>query len=242
MTIPRRIYAEIDSTNEEARRLAQAGAAGPVWVLGLRQTAGRGRRGRAWIAPAGNLAATLLLRPAMAPAKAALLSFVACLAVADLLDACAPGAHIALKWPNDALLNGAKVAGVLLESEGAGGGLSWLAVGIGVNLMHAPPPEPGAAFEPIAVADIAPPPAPEQALDILEASFARWQAVLETDGFAPIRAAFLARAARVGEIIEARLPHETIRGRFTDLDADGCLVLDTGNALRRISAADVFFP
>lgn len=242
MTIERRIFAEIDSTNEEARRLAHKGEAGPVWLLGLTQTDGRGRRGRAWTAPPGNLSATLLLRPDMTPAKAALLSFVACLAVADLLDACAPDADVALKWPNDALLNGGKVAGVLLESEGGAGGLSWLAVGIGVNLMHAPPAEPGAAFAPIAVSGVADPPDPETALDILAAAWDRWAEVYRTEGFAPIRAAFLARAARIGDIIEARLPAETIRGVFADLDEDGQLVLDTGNARRRISAADVFFP
>jgi len=242
MTIARRIFAEIDSTNEEARRLAHAGEAGPVWLLGLHQSAGRGRRGKAWSAAAGNLSATLLLRPAMTPAEAALLSFVACLAVADLLVACAPDAHVALKWPNDALLNGGKVAGVLLESEGGAGGISWLAVGIGVNLRHAPPRDPAAAFAPIAVSDVAPAPTPEAALDILAAAWDRWEAIYRTDGFAPIRAAFLSRAARIGEIIEARLPHETVRGLFADLDADGRLVLDTGNARRLISAADVFFP
>lgn len=242
MPIERRIFAEIDSTNEEARRLAHAGEAGPVWLLGLHQSAGRGRRGKVWTAPPGNLSATLLLRPVMTPAEAALLSFVACLAVADLLAACAPGADVALKWPNDALLNGGKVAGVLLESEGGAGGLSWLAVGIGVNLMHAPPRDPGAAFAPIAVSDVAPPPDPEAALDILSGAWDRWEGVYRTEGFAPIRAAFLSRAARIGEIIEARLPDETIRGLFADLDEDGQLVLDTGDARRRISAADVFFP
>jgi BirA family biotin operon repressor/biotin-[acetyl-CoA-carboxylase] ligase len=242
MDADRLIFDEIDSTNEEARRRAQVGVAGPVWILGLRQTAARGRRGRAWASPAGNLSATLLMRPDMAPAQAALFSFVACLAVADLLDACAPGADVALKWPNDALLNGGKVAGILLESEGGHGRLAWLAVGIGVNLAHAPAPEAGAAFAPICVGDVAPPPTPHVALDILAGAFARWQALLEADGFAPIRAAFMARAARVGEVIEARLPQETLRGIFTDLDEDGSLVLDTGRVRRRISAADVFFP
>ncbi|MGG7565946.1 biotin--[acetyl-CoA-carboxylase] ligase [Rhodovulum sp. DZ06] len=240
--IPRRVFAELDSTNEEARRLARQGEAGPVWLLGLRQTGGRGRRGREWTSPEGNLYATLLLRPGMGPGAAALYSFVACLAVADLLDRAAPGAEVALKWPNDALLNGGKVAGVLLESEGDGRAVHWLAVGIGVNLASAPPRAPDAAFPPIAAAEVAPPPSPEQALDILAEAWDRWDALYRAEGFAPIRAAFLARAARIGEIIEARLPQETIRGLFADLDEDGRLVLDTGETRRRISAADVFFP
>ena len=240
--IPRRIFAEIDSTNAEARRLASTGEAGPVWLLGLRQTAGRGRRGRDWSAPEGNLAATLLLRPDCGPADAARLSFVACLAVADLLDEAAPGADVALKWPNDVLLNGGKVSGVLLESEGDGTSVHWLAIGIGVNLAAAPPRAPDAAFAPVALAGIAPPPAPEAALDILAAAWDRWAALYRAEGFGPIRAAFLSRAARMGEIIEARLPDRTLRGMFADLDEDGRLVLDTGESQVRISAADVFFP
>lgn len=237
-----RVLPEIDSTNDETRRLARKGEAGPVWTMALRQTAARGRRGRAWSSPAGNLSTTLLLRPGMEPGRAALYSFVACLAVADLLDAVCPGGEVALKWPNDALLNGGKAAGVLLESEGGAKGLDWLAIGIGVNLAHAPEADPDAAFKPVSVAEFAPPPTPEDALAILARAFETWEDVFLSEGFGAIRAAFLRRAARIGEIIEARLPNARHRGVFADLDEDGRLVLDTGDARRLISAADVYFP
>lgn len=237
-----RVLPATDSTNEEARRLARKGEAGPVWIMAHEQTAGRGRRGRAWRSAPGNLYATLLLRPAMPPGRAALYSFVACLAVADLLETAAPGAEVLLKWPNDALLNGGKAAGVLLESEGAKGAVEWLAIGIGVNLADAPPRDPEAAFAPVSVASIAPPPPAEEALQILARAFEAWEDEFLADGFAPIRAAFLRRAARIGDIIEARLPTETHRGLFADLDDEGRLVLDTGSARRRIAAAEVYFP
>ena len=118
---------------EAARRLPDL--RGPTWILALRQTAGRGRRGRAWTDPAGNFAATLVMRLDEPPARLALRSFVAALALHDALAA-ATGLPqgFALKWPNDVLLNGGKLSGILLESPGAG----VLALGIGVNLRHAP--------------------------------------------------------------------------------------------------------
>jgi BirA family biotin operon repressor/biotin-[acetyl-CoA-carboxylase] ligase len=236
---------QTDSTNEEARRRAAAGEPGPLWIMARRQTAARGRRGRAWQAPEGNLSATCLLRPPVPPATAALMSFAACLAVAETFDALAPGAEVALKWPNDALLNGRKAAGVLLESAGAGPRLDWLAVGVGLNLAHHPDagPEVGADAWPATsvAAECGLAPAPEDALRRLAAAFAAWSDRLLAQGFAPLRAAWLARAARLGQPVVARLPRETVAGVFTDLDADGALVLSQGGAARRIQAADVYF-
>ncbi len=236
------ILEETGSTMDEARTRAAAGVPGPVWVMARRQTSGRGRRGNVWRDPGGNLAATLLLRPKMGAKDAARLSFVSSLAVADMLGALAPDKRIQTKWPNDALIEGGKVSGILLESEGQGDHLEWVAVGIGVNLAAAPPRAEDAAFAPVCVADRAPPPRPEAALEMLAASWDRWTSVHATQGFGPIRAALLPRAARLGEIIEARGPDGVHRGMFADLDADGRLVLDTGETRRRISAADVFFP
>jgi BirA family biotin operon repressor/biotin-[acetyl-CoA-carboxylase] ligase len=232
---------ETDSTNDEARRRAAAGEPGPLWIMARRQTAARGRRGRAWSAPPGNLSATCLLRPPMPPAQAALLSFAACLSVAETFDAIAPGAAVALKWPNDALLNGRKASGVLLEASGAGDRLDWLAVGVGVNLDHHPEPAPDAWPPTSVAAETGAAPDPEDALRHLAAAFAVWCARLETEGFAPLRAAWLARAARLGENIVARLPDEAATGVFTDIDADGALVLSQPGGLRRIRAADVYF-
>lgn len=169
------------------------------------------------------------------------MSFAACLAVAEMFDLLAPGVPVALKWPNDALLNGGKAAGVLLESAGAGARVDWLAVGVGVNLSHCPAPE-GCAWTPTSVAlETGCSPAPELALEMLAASFARWSAVLEDQGFAPLRAAWLARAARLGQKIVAKLPDVTVEGVFTDIDAEGALVLTQGGRVRRIQAADVYF-
>jgi BirA family biotin operon repressor/biotin-[acetyl-CoA-carboxylase] ligase len=231
----------VDSTNEEARRRIAAGAQTPLWIMGLRQTEGRGRRGRVWDGPLGNLAATCALRPDMPPARAALLSFAACLSVAELFETVAPGAEITLKWPNDALLNGRKAAGVLLESAGSGSRMDWLAVGIGVNLAHHPEPEPGGWPPSSVAAETGRAPDPEAALEILAQRFAHWSATLEREGFQPLRAAWLARAARLGQKITARLPRETVEGVFVDLDADGALALSTQTGVRRIQAADVFF-
>ena len=107
---------EIDSTNEEARRLAAKGEAGPLWLTAAQQTAGRGRRGRSWDSPGGNLAATLLIRPERGQSEWAQLSFAAAVAVSDTAARFAPEAHIALKWPNDVLANGKKLSGILLET------------------------------------------------------------------------------------------------------------------------------
>ncbi|MFN3613775.1 MAG: biotin--[acetyl-CoA-carboxylase] ligase [Rubrimonas sp.] len=231
----------VDSTNEEARRQADAGAPAPLWIVARTQTAARGRRGRAWAAPAGNLCATCLLRPNGGARQAALLSFAACLAVADMFAAIAPGADVSLKWPNDALLNGRKAAGVLLEGAGAGGDLAWMAVGIGVNLAHHPAPAPDAWPPTSVAAETGAAPDPDDAMLALAEAFARWTGTLERDGFRPLRAAWLARAARLGQKLIARLPLETVEGVFADVDDEGALVLSQGGALRRIQAADVYF-
>jgi BirA family biotin operon repressor/biotin-[acetyl-CoA-carboxylase] ligase len=234
--------AGVDSTNAEARRMAEAGDRGPVWISAARQTAGRGRRGRGWLQEPGDLAATLLLPgDGLDAATAAQTSFCACLATAELLDALAPGAEVALKWPNDPLLNGAKVAGVLLESAGDGGRLRWLAIGIGVNLASAPPPEPD-AWPPISVAAVTgAAPDPATALTILATRLDAWLTLWRAEGFAPVRRAWTARAARLGAPITVRLPRQTLQGVFESLDEDGALVLSQPQGRRRIHAADVYF-
>ena len=134
----KRVLPEVDSTLDEAARIAD-GLAGPEWILALRQTKGRGRRGRDWKDPKGNFAATLVMRPEGAPGQAALRSFVAALAVYDACVAVTGRSDgLSLKWPNDVLLKGGKLAGILLESSGNGKGVNHLFVGIGVNLVETP--------------------------------------------------------------------------------------------------------
>ena len=239
----RRILAfeDIDSTNSEARRLAEAHEAGPVWITAQRQHLGRGRRGRSWEMGEGNLAATLLLTTAKPPAEAVQMSFVAALAIADLADAFVDPGLVTLKWPNDPLIAGRKTAGILLESGAAENDRIWLAVGCGVNLARAPSDlnRPVTAF---AEHMTAPPPDPRRALEMLADAMDRWQAVWDEGGFAPIAAAWTRRAHGLGSPCVAHLTTETLRGVAEGLDPDGALRLrlESGE-LRRITAGDVFF-
>jgi BirA family biotin operon repressor/biotin-[acetyl-CoA-carboxylase] ligase len=233
-------YHEIDSTNLEARRRMDAGERGPLWITAGVQTAGRGRRGRTWESPSGNLAATLLTTTARPPIEAAQIAFVAALAVADLADAYIPPALVSLKWPNDTLLAGRKLSGILVESGAIAGGL-WLAVGIGVNLAVAPTDVERPAVA-LAAHMRAPPPAPLEALQVLAAAMERWRALWEAAGFSPIAEAWTRRAHGLGERCLARLPGETIEGISEGLDLDGALRLRlVDGAVRRITAGDVFF-
>ncbi len=234
-------FDEIDSTNSEARRLAEAGHQGPVWIRAGLQTAGRGRRGRDWVSPKGNMFATLLLRPHVAAPNAALLSFAAALAVAETLDAFVEQHRVRLKWPNDVQLDGKKICGTLLESAaGPDGNVSWLAVGIGINLANHPNlSEPVSTS--LAEALAAPAPSPELALTHLAASFARWYDIWQRDGFKPLRAAWLSRARGLGEPITVNLPRDTLQGRMGGIDESGALLLETEGGIRTISAGEVFF-
>jgi BirA family biotin operon repressor/biotin-[acetyl-CoA-carboxylase] ligase len=240
----RRVLAEIDSTNAEAARVAH-GLAGPEWILALRQTQGRGRRGRAWSDPQGNFAATLIMRPEGAPQDWALRSFVASLALSDAFVAATGRADIfALKWPNDVLLNGGKVAGILLESGTGATGGDYLAIGIGVNLVHAPARQDleGGAVAPVSLmSETGALLEPVEFLELLAPAFAKREAQFTTYGFAPIREAWLARAARLGEKITARVGTASQTGTFETVDEAGHLVLSTANGRQAIPAADVFF-
>lgn len=240
----RRVLVQVDSTNAEAARIA-GDLAGPEWILALRQTAARGRRGRAWANPEGNFAATLVMRPSETPDRVALRSFVAALALHDALAAVTGRAEaLTLKWPNDVLLNGGKLAGILLESAGAGGRLSHFAIGIGVNLANAPETdevEPGAVRPVCLRGETGVAVAPAAFLDLLAPAYARLEAQFVAFGFAPIREAWLARAARLGEVITARTGRETHEGTFQTVDEAGNLVLRTAQGRIAISAADVFF-
>ncbi|MEZ5715494.1 MAG: biotin--[acetyl-CoA-carboxylase] ligase [Paracoccaceae bacterium] len=238
----RRVLEEVDSTMAEAARIGP-GLTGPEWILARRQTAGRGRRGRAWHDPVGNFAATLVMRPMEPPAQVALRSFVTALALYDACVAATGRAEgLALKWPNDVLLNGGKLAGILLESSGQGGAISHFAIGIGVNLAHVPGAvEPGAVAPVSLAGETGVRLEPEDFLDLLAPAFARWEATFRARGFGPVREAFLSRAARLGEPIVARTGREDWHGIFETVDEAGNLVLSTPEGRRAIAAADVFF-
>lgn len=240
----RRVLDEVDSTLSEAARIAPD-LSGPEWILAHHQTAARGRRGRAWTNPAGNLAATLVLFPSEPPNVAALRSFASALALYDAcVAACGRSDGFALKWPNDVLLNGGKLAGILLESTGQGGRMAHLSIGIGVNLVSAPTAD---AVEPGAVPPVSLLSAtgalidPESFLTLLAAAYARHEDRFTTYGFEPIRTAWLDRAARLGEVITARTGNSETVGTFQTVDADGNLVLRTSQGQASIPAADVYF-
>lgn len=243
--VGREIHDALDSSNAEALRRARAGGRDPVWILAARQTAGRGRRGRVWHQDPGNFAGSLLTFVDGSGTSAAQRSFVAALALHQALVAATGRPELfALKWPNDVLLSGGKLAGILLESETIPGGGIALAIGIGVNLRSAPDPETveAGALRPVSLTGATGgAPSPEEFLDLLAPSFAEWQDRLVRDGFAPIRTAWLARAARLGEPIVARLPGRELSGLFETIDADGALVLAAPEGRIVLPAADVFF-
>jgi len=236
-------YEEIDSTNEEARRLIAAGETGPLWLTAKRQTAGRGRRGRSWEMAGGNLAATLLLRPDRGQGEWAQLSFATAIAAADMVAYFADspqrgGARIALKWPNDVLADGKKLAGILLET--ANGPSPALAIGVGANLADHPD---GTEFPATSLAALgAKVPSADDALAVLAAGVAKWYEIWRDQGFVPIREAWLARAAGLGTRIRARLATEERSGMFEGIDENGALLLNEGFGRASVlPAADIFF-
>lgn len=240
----RHVLPVTDSTNAHALREAPA-LSGPAWFLGLEQTAGRGRRARAWASPRGNFHGSLLLFPAERPDQVALRSFAAALALRDALVTLTglPQAF-SLKWPNDVLLNGAKVAGILLEASSTGAGVQALAIGIGVNLIAHPDQsvlEEGALPAVSLLSETGMRVAPAAFLDALAPAYAKWEAVFTAQGFAPLREAWLSQAAKIGEQIRARTGKDTFYGVFETIDSQGNLILATATGQMAIPAAEVFF-
>lgn len=235
---PVQIFDSLPSTNAYALEKAQ----GPAWIMARQQTAGRGRRARVWASPMGNLYVTHLLHPIEPLAIMALRSFAAALALHSAIQA-TTGVVAALKWPNDVLVNGGKVAGILLEAT-ARSGKTCLAIGFGVNLVSAPDPsqvEAGASL-PISVqAATGQTISPDDFLAALMQAYAEQESVFVTQGFAPLRAAWLDHAARIGQVIRARTGQATFEGVFDTIDEAGNLILTTDAGPMAIPAADVFF-
>ena len=230
----------VGSTSDEAKALASAGAAHGPLVRAQEQTAGRGRLDRQWQSPRGNLYTSCILRPDVTPARAAELGFVAALAMAETVRALLPATvPVALKWPNDVLVDGGKVAGILLEAQsGPRGAIDWLVLGMGINVVAAPTDTPyrAVALQPLgAVADA------KLVLELLYGALAERLDDWQRSGFAGIRARWLALARGLGQPIEIRQGTETVEGRFVDLDPDGALVLETSDGRRRITTGDVHF-
>ena len=225
----------------EAARIATTLEA-PTWIVADEQTGARGRRGRDWQTPQGNFAATLVYKPNCTPQQAGLRSFMAAVALFEALAMYVDRTKLSLKWPNDVLLNGGKVAGILLETSGQGPYVDWLAVGIGVNLAHVPQNIRDASFPPVSVGgEGGPQVAPTDFLIRLANDYATQEAKLWEFGFEIIRRDWLRHAARLGEVITARTGREEITGTFDTVDADGNLVLITPEGPKVIPAADIYF-
>lgn len=199
-----------------------------------RQTAGRGRRGRPWVPLPGNLFASALVLPQAGEGPAQQLSFVAALALEAALRDYVPTDRLALKWPNDVLLDGGKVAGILLERSGAA-----VVIGFGGNLADAPADVEGRAVS-VAGQGLAAP-AAGVFVETLAAKLTEWRQRWTHDGFATIRAAWLARATGLGAPITVRLGDRELAGVFTGLAADGALELKCADgSLTTIYAGEVF--
>lgn len=227
-----RTVGETGSTNADLLALAREGAAEGLWLYAERQTAGRGREGRAWISPAGNLYASTLVRRRASDPAAPSLALTAAVALHETVSVFVPGA--VLKWPNDVLLRGGKLSGVLLEGAGDA-----VVAGFGVNIAHHPelPDRPTTSL-----ASHGATLTPEALLDVLVEAFARWLARWRGEGIAPVRAAWLERAHPPGTALGVRQPNGgRLDGLFDGLDHDGALLLRLGGGERRvIHAADVF--
>lgn len=240
---PVEVFDEINSTILEARRRAERGELGPVWLIAKRQTAGRGRRGRPWASLDGNLLATYLFTADRPPAEIALLGFATGVAIAETIDGIIGAGSATLKWPNDVFVDGAKAAGILLDSGALPGGGAWAALAFGVNLVSAPEKLDQAT---ISLRSILPPdaPAPEplQFLAQLRPRLAAWSAHTQSSGFEPLRQAWMQRAYGLGREARVMQGENVIEGRIVGISARGELELDTETGRKLIAAGDVLLP
>ncbi len=232
------VFDTLDSTSEESKRRVAAGQTGPLWIMAKEQTAGYGRRGTPWRQAVGDLAATYMFQPRAAQENVPQVSFVAGLAVADALTRFAPDHAFKLKWPNDILVSGAKIAGMLLELSFTRDNEAVVSFGVGVNIVNAPS---GLDYPTVRLLDLCgrAPPSPRQLLGLVDELFAYWLAIWRAEGFAPVRSAWLLRAQGIGAKIRVRAASRVIEGVFLDLDGDGALILDVDGEATRVTAGTI---
>jgi BirA family biotin operon repressor/biotin-[acetyl-CoA-carboxylase] ligase len=224
---------QIGSTNDEARRMANDGAPHGTVVHADEQTAGRGRLAHTWFSPPGNLYISILLRTGVPAARSAELGFLASLAVADTVEALLPRQTRALlKWPNDVLISGGKIAGILLEQAADA-----TIVGIGLNVLQAPSTAAYKTTTVVANGGIA---SVDGARDILLDRLGQHLSAWRAGGFGPVRDEWLGRSYPIGAAIKANAGGQPVAGEFAGLDLDGALLLDTPNGRQRIVAGDIF--
>ncbi|HZF77571.1 MAG TPA: biotin--[acetyl-CoA-carboxylase] ligase [Acetobacteraceae bacterium] len=230
-----RIHEALPSTSDLLVRLAAAGESEGLAVMARRQSAGRGRDGRVWESPAGNLYISVLLRPGGPAREAPQWALLAAVALAEALSGFVPDpSALRLKWPNDLLLGGAKCAGVLAEASATPEGRTeWLVLGMGANLVVAPE-VPGRHTAALGIAR----PAEEVAAALLIA-LARWRRARLLEGFAPIRTAWVARGPELGDHIVIQRPAGPVAGRYAGLAEDGALLLSTGSRVHAMTTGEI---
>ncbi len=232
----------VGSTNDEVKQRARDGAPEGTLVVAGEQLSGRGRSGRQWTSKPGNLYMSLLLRPQCDAGQAAQISFLAALALSTAIVEIAPALKPQHKWPNDVLINGGKISGILLESSARmAGGVEWLVLGMGVNVAHHPDDtgQSVTSLHALGAADCT----ANSVLHALAPALQQWLETWRREGFAPLRLAWLERAAGLGGPLRVRLAKEEFTGTFRDLDGDGSLLVEqTDGTLRRITAGEVFLP
>ena len=225
----------VGSTNDIARAMAAAGAPHATVIHADEQTAGRGRRSHTWFSPIGNLYLSVLLRTALAPHRSIELSFLTALAVADTVRQLLPNKNeVLLKWPNDVLVQGAKISGVLLEQAGDA-----TIIGIGLNISQAPT---NATYKTTTIVANGGTASVEAGREILLCHLGTYLATWREDGFLPIRDLWLSRSYALGTTLQVSQLGETISGAFSGLDSGGALLLDTDSGRRRILAGDIAHP
>jgi BirA family transcriptional regulator, biotin operon repressor / biotin---[acetyl-CoA-carboxylase] ligase len=231
----------VESTSEEAARLAREGAPQGTLVWALEQSAGRGRRGRVWLSPAGNLYSSLVLRPTCPIADAVQLGFVAGLALAEAAEAVLPKDRtVNCKWPNDVLVSGRKVAGVLLDASSIGDErCEWVVIGMGINVKWHPRPDeaqfPATSLAAEGAVDLHPARFLEVLAAVLLGELVRWR----EQGFAPVRSDWLRRAFGLHQVLNVRLHDRLLHGTFAGVDACGAMILSSAEGPHVVTAGDV---
>lgn len=235
------------STNDDVRALAEQGEGGPLWIRAQTQSKGRGRRGRGWTSQQGNLFASGLFPLPETPLAGAQLGFAAALSIADTVRCYAPDANISLKWPNDVLVDGAKISGILLET-GTSHGAQWVIVGIGLNLLSNPTDTPYPVthlLEHISKDDLETPEpiftGPDAVLAVLASKFEHWRGLHRDEGFAPLRTAWMLQAHGLGQRAHIRLPDREFNARLIGLGENGELQAEHDNGtVESVYAGDVY--
>ena len=231
-----------DSTNLECRKMAENGSDEGLIVQALSQSSGRGRRGRSWSSPKGNLYFSMLIKPECKIGKALGISFLSAVAMCDALGAILPPmVEVRVKWPNDVLINQRKCCGFLLESSSDNcGNVNWVIIGTGVNVESFPEnvdyPATSLSFEGSPNLEL------RTVLLSFVRHFKRWRNVWEEEGFNPIRKAWIDRSIGIGEKITARLAEVSYTGIFSDLTADGALVMITDEGREVVVTSGDIFP